>query len=91
MAENFTEKLGKVEPLNAFKTIRAKLSKAQRKLARQKKFGANWRKQKAKITRLHRKAANAQRLLAQALDRNRQEPRRRQDRAATGQEHVQER
>ena len=32
---------------------------AQRKLARQKKFGANWRKQKARITRLHRKAANA--------------------------------
>jgi putative transposase len=49
----------KAEPLGAFKTIRAKLSKAQRKLARQKKFGANWRKQKARITRLHRKAANA--------------------------------
>ena len=49
----------KIEPLNAFKTIQTKLSKAQRKLARQKKFGANWKKQKAKITRLHRKAANA--------------------------------
>jgi putative transposase len=49
----------KVEPISAFKTIRAKLAKAQRKLARQKKFGANWRKQKASITRLHRKAANA--------------------------------
>lgn len=49
----------KVEPLSAFKTIRAKLSKAQRKLARKKKFGANWHKQKTKITRLHRKAANA--------------------------------
>jgi putative transposase len=49
----------KIEPLNAFKTIRTKLAKAQRKLARKTKFGANWRKQKAKITRLHRKAANA--------------------------------
>jgi putative transposase len=49
----------KIEPLNSFKAIRVKLSKAQRKLARKKKFGANWRKQKAKITRLHRKAANA--------------------------------
>ena len=49
----------KIEPLAAFKAIRKKLSKAQRKLARQKKFGANWKKQKAKITRLHRKAANA--------------------------------
>ncbi len=49
----------KIGPLNAFKTIREKLSKAQRKLARKKKFGANWKKQKAKITRLHQKAANA--------------------------------
>jgi putative transposase len=49
----------KIEPLNSFKTIRTKLAKAQRKLARKKKFGANWKKQKAKITRLHRKAANA--------------------------------
>lgn len=49
----------KIEPLNSFKTIRNKLAKAQHKLARKKKFGANWRKQKAKITRLHRKAANA--------------------------------
>jgi putative transposase len=49
----------KVEPLNAFGAIRAKLANAQGKLARQKKFGANWRKQKARITRLHRKAGNA--------------------------------
>ena len=49
----------KIEPLNSFKTIRTKLAKAQRKLARKRKFGANWKKQKAKITGLHRKAANA--------------------------------
>jgi putative transposase len=49
----------KVEPLSAFKGIRDRLTKAQRKLARKTKFGANWTKQKARITRLHRKAANA--------------------------------
>jgi len=49
----------KIEPLNAFKTIRSKLEKAQQRLSRKQKFSANWKKQKAKITRLHRKAANA--------------------------------
>jgi putative transposase len=49
----------KVEPLSAFKGIRDRLTRAQRKLARKTKFGANWTKQKARITRLHRKAANA--------------------------------
>lgn len=49
----------KIEPLNAFKAIKDKLAKAQRKLSRKVKFSANWKKQKAKITRLHRKAANA--------------------------------
>ena len=49
----------KIEPLNAFKTIKDKLAKEQRKLARKTKFSANWKKQKAKITRLHTRAANA--------------------------------
>ena len=49
----------KIEPISAFKTIRTKLAKAQRKLAYKKRFGANWKKQKAKITRLQRKAVNA--------------------------------
>jgi putative transposase len=49
----------KIEPLNAFKAIKDKLAKAQRKLSRKVKFSANWKKQKAKISRLHRKAANA--------------------------------
>ncbi len=48
-----------VAPLNAFKTIKDKLAKEQRKLARKTKFSANWKKQKAKITRLHTRAANA--------------------------------
>jgi putative transposase len=48
-----------IEPLNAFKSIEDKLAKAQRKLARKTKFSANWKKQKAKISRLHAHAANA--------------------------------
>jgi putative transposase len=46
-------------PLNAGKRIVEKLAKAQRRLARKVKGSANWRKQKAKIARLHAQAANA--------------------------------
>ena len=49
----------KIKPLNAFEAIQDKLAKAQRKLARRTKFSANWKKQKAKISRLHMRAANA--------------------------------
>ena len=48
-----------VEPLNSFKAIQNKLAKAQRKLAGKVKFSANWLKQKARITKLHLRAANA--------------------------------
>lgn len=48
-----------VAPLNAFRCIEAKLAKHQRRLARKQKFSANWRKLKAKISRLHAHAANA--------------------------------
>lgn len=48
-----------VAPLNAFKRIEDWLAKAQRRLARKTKFSANWKKQKAKITKLHEHAANA--------------------------------
>lgn len=44
-----------------FAAIETKLAKAQRKLARQKKGSARWRKQKVRITRLHTYAANARR------------------------------
>lgn len=49
----------KIEPLNAFKRIQDKLAKLQRKLARKTKFSTNWRKLKARISRLHSNAANA--------------------------------
>lgn len=49
----------KIEPLNSFRRIEVKLAKHQRRLARKEKFSANWRKLKAKISRLHSHAANA--------------------------------
>lgn len=48
-----------IEPLNTLKRIKDRLAKAQRRLARKQKFSANWKKQKAKISRLHAHAANA--------------------------------
>jgi putative transposase len=49
----------KIAPLNSFRKIETKLAKLQRRLARKTKFSANWRKLKAKISRLHSHAANA--------------------------------
>jgi putative transposase len=56
-----------IKPLNAFKAIQDRLATAQRKLARKTKFSANWKKQKAKITRLHMRAANARKDFLQKL------------------------
>jgi putative transposase len=50
---------GMVEPLNSFKAVRDKLAKLQVRLARKIRFSRNWIKQKAKITKLHLRAANA--------------------------------
>lgn len=47
-----------LEPLNSFKRIEKQLAREQRKLARKQKFSANWRKQKAKITKLHIRIAD---------------------------------
>lgn len=49
----------KIAPLNAFKGISNKLAKEQRRLSRKIKFSSNWRKQKAKISRLYLHAKNA--------------------------------
>jgi putative transposase len=48
-----------IAPLNAFKRISDKLAKQQQRLARKIRFSENWKKQKAKITRLHFQAKNA--------------------------------
>lgn len=43
------------EPLNAFRSLEEKLSREQRKLSRKKEFSKNWKKQKAKVNKVHRK------------------------------------
>ena len=45
-------------PVNSFKTLQKKLAKEQHKLAKKVKFSSNWKKQKARINKLHIKIAN---------------------------------
>lgn len=49
------------EPVNSFKKNQVKLARLQRQLSRMVKFSANWKKQKAKISRLHSHIANIRR------------------------------
>ncbi|MDP3877607.1 MAG: transposase [Methylobacter sp.] len=46
-------------PLNSFKSKADKLAKLQRQLKHKKKFSANWKKVKAKITQCHEDIGNA--------------------------------
>jgi len=46
---------------NAFKELQTKLAKAQRGLAKKKKFSENWKKQKRKIQKIHSKICNIRR------------------------------
>ncbi|HHM2006177.1 TPA: RNA-guided endonuclease InsQ/TnpB family protein, partial [Klebsiella pneumoniae] len=46
------------EPVNSFKQNQSRLARLQRQLARKVKFSANWKKQKARISRLHSHIAN---------------------------------
>jgi len=50
-----------IEPLNPHKKQLKKLSKYQRKLARQTKFGKNWTKTKNRLQKLHARIADARR------------------------------
>lgn len=43
------------EPLNVLRSLEKKLSREQRNLSRKKKFSQNWKKQKAKVAKIHRK------------------------------------
>jgi putative transposase len=43
------------EPLRAFQTLEKKLAQEQQKLSRKVKFSQNWKKQKAKVAKVHRK------------------------------------
>ena len=46
------------EPINAFKTLKGKLAKLQKRFKHKTKFSKNWQKLKTKISRLHHKIAN---------------------------------
>lgn len=45
----------------AFETLRAKLARAQKRLARKTKFSNNWKRQRRKVARLHTHIADARR------------------------------
>ncbi len=47
------------QPKNSFKKLANKLRTEQRALSRKKKFSNNWKKQKPKITKIHKTIANA--------------------------------
>ena len=46
------------EPINAFKTLKGKLAKRQKRFKHKTKFSKNWQKLKTKISKLHHKIAN---------------------------------
>lgn len=48
-----------LEPIHAFRKKEDKLAKEQRKLSRKVKFSQNWKKQKAKIAKIHEKITNS--------------------------------
>ncbi|MBI2569285.1 MAG: transposase [Candidatus Schekmanbacteria bacterium] len=48
-----------VEPLDSFRKLEDKLALEQRRLARKQKGSANWKEQKARISRLHIRIADA--------------------------------
>jgi putative transposase len=48
-----------VYPINSFRRMERSMRTAQRSLARKRKFSSNWKKQKAVISRLHIRIANA--------------------------------
>ena len=48
-----------LKPLSSFKKLEEKLAKAQRRLSKKKKFSSNWKKQKRKITCIHKKIGDA--------------------------------
>ena len=49
------------EPVNSFKKQQARLARYQRAMSRKVKFGSNWKKAKARITKLHSKIGNIRR------------------------------
>lgn len=50
-----------LEPINSFKKQQARLARYQRAMSRKTKFSNNWKKAKAKVTKIHRKIGNLRR------------------------------
>jgi len=48
-----------VQPIDSFRRLEGQMRTAQRTMARKKKFSSNWKKQKAVISRLHIRIADA--------------------------------
>lgn len=49
------------EPINSFKKHQVRLARYQRVMSRKTKFSSNWKKAKAKVSKLHQKIANIRR------------------------------
>jgi putative transposase len=50
-----------IEPANSFKAHEAALAKAQRRLSHKAKYSNNWKKEKAKVQKIHSRIANVRR------------------------------
>jgi len=50
---------GFIEPLDGFKKQQARLKKYQKRMSRKIKFSSNWKKEKAKVRRVHTKIKNS--------------------------------
>ena len=50
-----------IEPLNTFRKHEKRLARYQRAMSRKTKFSKNWKKAKAKVTKLHQKIGNIRR------------------------------
>lgn len=50
-----------IEPLNSFKKHEQRLALLQRRMSRKVKFSSNWKKAKAKVTKIHTRIANVRR------------------------------
>lgn len=48
-----------IGPLNSFRKLEKKLAREQRSLSRKVKFSSNWKKQKARVSKLHVRIADA--------------------------------
>lgn len=48
-----------IDPIHVFRHFSEKLAKAQRRLSKKKQFSSNWKKQKARVQKIHAKIAHS--------------------------------